>query len=725
MATMKDIAKKAGVSHGTVSNVLNKTGKVSTEKIMLVEAAARELGYVPNTQAQRLRQQSVDGIAIILPNLKDCGYLQLFSAIQRRLFDSGIEVKVYLTSDIPGQEERILEQISSSALGAVVTVPCLREDLYSLYESLPCPVMFVNRKPERDKKNFSYISFDFFKIGRDVAEYVQRKSWRCIGLFSSPSFFRDCSQLYEGLRSVLKGKPTTLRWYTSDSSLMINKAFELLENDDLDFVLTTDPARADALETALNISGKRKPEILTLNSYQVFTNYQTPSYQLNYYHMAEQITISLKDFLQDNIPIKKEIVLEGTGIPFIHIASPITNKRTLTILALSSPTTTALQQISPLLERETGISLRITEMQYDDLYAQVSMLNEKFSYDLIRLDVAWLNKINTETFLSLEELQMTQEHIPHELIDSACRHYTAPNGIRCTLPFDPSVQILLYRTDLFQNATLKRTFYEQFHKQLNIPKTLEEYEQVAQFFTASHNPNSPTQYGTAITCGTAAAAACDFLPFFLARKTQKPDGNNNLSFIDKDMELALGQYSEIAQHYSGEGNWWRDTANLFSEGKLAMASIFSNHTSYIMNCKHSNVVGKVGASIIPGSQPLLGGGVIGVSRFSQKLNDCRDFFRWYYSPEITSAIVRLGGTSPLKSAYENYENVSIFPWLTVARDSFSIGTRGFQREGGKAVSIRDYEYILGTAVKNVVNRSLTPEEALNVAEHMYQSLSRT
>ena len=54
MPTINDIAKEAGVSHGTVSNVLNKTGKVSIEKIQLVENAIKKLGYVPNVQAQRL-----------------------------------------------------------------------------------------------------------------------------------------------------------------------------------------------------------------------------------------------------------------------------------------------------------------------------------------------------------------------------------------------------------------------------------------------------------------------------------------------------------------------------------------------------------------------------------------------------------------------------------------------------------------------------------------------
>ena len=55
MPTIKDIAARAGVSHGAVSNVLNKRGNVRAEKIQLVEQAARELGYQLNAQAQQLR----------------------------------------------------------------------------------------------------------------------------------------------------------------------------------------------------------------------------------------------------------------------------------------------------------------------------------------------------------------------------------------------------------------------------------------------------------------------------------------------------------------------------------------------------------------------------------------------------------------------------------------------------------------------------------------------
>ena len=55
--TLKEIAREAGVSHGTVSNVLNKTGKVRDAKIRLVEEAAKKLGLpvkLHDEQADRI-----------------------------------------------------------------------------------------------------------------------------------------------------------------------------------------------------------------------------------------------------------------------------------------------------------------------------------------------------------------------------------------------------------------------------------------------------------------------------------------------------------------------------------------------------------------------------------------------------------------------------------------------------------------------------------------------
>jgi len=140
---MKDIARLAGVSHGTVSNVINKTGKVSVQKIRLVEEAAERLGYIPNAQAQLLRQGSANRIALIIPTLYDDRYRDLFLSIQSGAY--GFDVSVHCTDDVVGNEERILAGLPHSSLAAVISVSSMRGNEISAYDKLSCPVIAVNR----------------------------------------------------------------------------------------------------------------------------------------------------------------------------------------------------------------------------------------------------------------------------------------------------------------------------------------------------------------------------------------------------------------------------------------------------------------------------------------------------------------------------------------------------------------------------------------------------
>ena len=81
MATIKDIAQLAGVSHGTVSNVLNGRGNVSLEKIMLVENAAKQLGYSINERGQQLRNPVQLQVGVVLPNIRDERYSIVYSTL--------------------------------------------------------------------------------------------------------------------------------------------------------------------------------------------------------------------------------------------------------------------------------------------------------------------------------------------------------------------------------------------------------------------------------------------------------------------------------------------------------------------------------------------------------------------------------------------------------------------------------------------------------------------
>ena len=92
MVTIKEVAKRAGVSHGTVSNVINNSGKVSSEKIMKVEKAMKELGYQPNVVARNLKEERSKKIALILPNLYSKEFLILFENLNRYAAKDGYSV---------------------------------------------------------------------------------------------------------------------------------------------------------------------------------------------------------------------------------------------------------------------------------------------------------------------------------------------------------------------------------------------------------------------------------------------------------------------------------------------------------------------------------------------------------------------------------------------------------------------------------------------------------
>ena len=98
MPTIKDVARYAGVSHGTVSNVLKGISSVSLENVRKVEEAIRELGYTPDASARNLKSDVSNIIGIVLPNITDSFFSQLYSSLNQVLRGQGYETLLYITN---------------------------------------------------------------------------------------------------------------------------------------------------------------------------------------------------------------------------------------------------------------------------------------------------------------------------------------------------------------------------------------------------------------------------------------------------------------------------------------------------------------------------------------------------------------------------------------------------------------------------------------------------
>ena len=121
MPTIKDIAREAGVSHGTVSNVINGRGNVSVEKIRLVWQAAEKLGYKVNTKAQSLRLGKDHAIAVLLPGIEYTHWAAMYEVFQSEFTQRGYSVQLYSTRSIESSEQAMLTEALNARVSAIIT----------------------------------------------------------------------------------------------------------------------------------------------------------------------------------------------------------------------------------------------------------------------------------------------------------------------------------------------------------------------------------------------------------------------------------------------------------------------------------------------------------------------------------------------------------------------------------------------------------------------------
>jgi len=102
--TVIDVARHAGVSKSTVSNVVRGNAVVAPATRAKVEASVRALGYRPNSVARALRERATKVLALVVPDAVNPFYAQLAHGMERRARREGFGVLVAHTGGDPRTE---------------------------------------------------------------------------------------------------------------------------------------------------------------------------------------------------------------------------------------------------------------------------------------------------------------------------------------------------------------------------------------------------------------------------------------------------------------------------------------------------------------------------------------------------------------------------------------------------------------------------------------------
>lgn len=147
MATIRDVAKEAGVSIATVSHVINDTRYVSPELIARVKEAMERLNYHPNGIARSLKTQRTHTIGLIVSDISNPFFSSLVRGVEDAAAENGYSVIIANTDEDLAKERLYLKVLRERRIDGLIIAPTGKEvkDLKLLSEQ-GIPFIFVDRK---------------------------------------------------------------------------------------------------------------------------------------------------------------------------------------------------------------------------------------------------------------------------------------------------------------------------------------------------------------------------------------------------------------------------------------------------------------------------------------------------------------------------------------------------------------------------------------------------
>ena len=210
MATIRDVARAAGVSVATVSAVVNDSAYVSPALRARVLDAVRELGFAPSQVARNLRRGRSDLVAIVVADLANPFYGRVVCAAEAAVAGWGYSLVVCNSDENPDAEKRILARLRMLHCEGLILVPvsnalpaAARE-----MEGRRTPMVLFGRA--LDDNRLDAVTIDNFAAAQQATNYLIDLGHSRIGAINGPLHVSTGKARMEGMRAALVAKGLAL-----------------------------------------------------------------------------------------------------------------------------------------------------------------------------------------------------------------------------------------------------------------------------------------------------------------------------------------------------------------------------------------------------------------------------------------------------------------------------------------------------------------------------------
>lgn len=308
VVTIKDVAKEAGVSPGTVSRVLSGQKKFYGLKAeaKVLEAAAK-LGYQKNILASNLVKKKNNVIAVVISSVQTNFADSIIRGINKVASENSFDViYTYTTSLDEGNQPHVIDMLTSRRVsGIVLASVILDKESITKIERADIPYTFVSITPENETRT---ISSDDVDIGYQATKYLINQGHRRIGLAGLDNQYYTGKRRFEGYKKALKEINVSPKkeWlfpgdYSYESGYDALKYYKKIQN--VTAVITASDTCAVGMLNSATDNGVRIPEELSILSIDgtnlcEIARPRLTSVSQNFEEMGQQGILALIDMIK-------------------------------------------------------------------------------------------------------------------------------------------------------------------------------------------------------------------------------------------------------------------------------------------------------------------------------------------------------------------------------------------------------------------------------------------
>ncbi|WP_133582396.1 LacI family DNA-binding transcriptional regulator [Aureibacillus halotolerans] len=280
MPTIKDVAKKAGVSVATVSRVLNKSGYVNAKTEKRVLLVIKELNYTPNAVARSLFKKQSKTIALIVPDITNPFFPELARAVEDVTSKAQFTLIQCNSDEQIEKELQYLEILKQKYIDGIILVSNSM-DVKTL-KALNVPVVLIDRPNEPSIPTITAKNREGAQL---AVRYLLSIGCKKIAHIKGPAHVVTAKHRYEGYLDVVKSEP----WFSSEliieGQYQVNIAMEetirlLHERQDIDGIFAGNDLMAIGALKAAQKLGINVPEELSIIGFDGISTSQMTSPEL-------------------------------------------------------------------------------------------------------------------------------------------------------------------------------------------------------------------------------------------------------------------------------------------------------------------------------------------------------------------------------------------------------------------------------------------------------------